>query len=308
MIISVLSANMVCSGQTIPISDPRLGLKDNVVQISYDILDSNISDTFQISLDITNSRGHRINANALEGDIGPHVPGGYNKLITWDLTADQILMNEDLFFKIHARAVLPPEPIIITKQEEHSITPAPEEQSSDPPAEDQSSELLTEEQSSDPPLEDQSTVVPEGNLTMRNHSMESYSRTGIILQSLALPGLGLSRMTGQPHWVRGVVGYGCIAGSVAYYTKAKSTFGEYQTQTTVDGASELYKASTRQDLISEILVFTAIGIWATDMVWTILSSSGLKGMSSQNSISGLSVSTSFEPRSRLPLLGIRYSF
>ncbi len=44
---------------------------------------------------------------------------------------------------------------------------------------------------------------------------KSVNTTSLVLQSLAFPGLGLTRATGgKPHWLRGVAGYGCIITSV----------------------------------------------------------------------------------------------
>ena len=91
-------------------------------------------------------------------------------------------------------------------------------------------------------------------------------RTGIILQSLALPGLGLSRMTGKPHWLRGVAGYGCIAGSIILNRQAISTYDDIDDLEDYDDKNELFQKSLNRDNISEVLAYAAIGIWV-DIGW-----------------------------------------
>ncbi len=45
-------------------------MKDNMTHITYDILNSDPFDKFIISIHITDANGNRINAEALDGDIG----------------------------------------------------------------------------------------------------------------------------------------------------------------------------------------------------------------------------------------------
>ncbi len=98
-------------------------------------------------------------------------------------------------------------------------------------------------------------------------------RMGLMLQSAVLPGLGLSRYKGGPHWIKGIAGYGCIAGSVIYNRFALDSYTQYKLQTDEGDADRYYELAVKQDQISEVLLFTAIGIWVVDLVWTFMASS-----------------------------------
>ena len=96
-----------CRAQTsISVSDPRLELIDNTVHISYDILNSLISERYTISLIVTDTNNGTIVAKAVSGDIGDNVSGGNNKLITLDLKADSISMEAEIYIKDHANTII----------------------------------------------------------------------------------------------------------------------------------------------------------------------------------------------------------
>ncbi len=77
-------------------------MEGNTIHIYYDILNPGPADEFNISLEITDEAGKVIRAGALDGDVGERVNGGNNKHITWDLGADGIRLNAQVFFEIHA--------------------------------------------------------------------------------------------------------------------------------------------------------------------------------------------------------------
>ena len=58
------------SQTTVRLSKPRLELKDNRINIFYDILNSRQTDKFRIWVEITDSTGNKVNARSLGGDIG----------------------------------------------------------------------------------------------------------------------------------------------------------------------------------------------------------------------------------------------
>jgi hypothetical protein len=241
----------LCQAQTpIQVSDPKLELRDHVVHISYEILNSKITDRYDVSLEVLDANNGTIVAKTVSGDIGESVSGGDEKLIKWDLKADSIFMEADIYIKVRARLI--PAPVAVSKAE--------------------------------------------------------YGRSGLIIQSLALPGLGLSRMTGKPHWIRGVAGYGCVAGSIVLNRKAISSYDDYLNQRTSENAQELFQASTQYDGVSEVLGYAAIGIWVTDIIWTIMGTSGLHTEKLTSNDAGLSLATGFDPEIRAPLLGFRITF
>ena len=133
-------------------------------------------------------------------------------------------------------------------------------------------------------------------------------RAGIILQSVALPGLGLTKVTGKPHWIKGVAGYGCIAGSVVMNRMAISTYNSISDLETDVAITEAYDKSVQQDQVSEILAYAAIGIWVTEFVWTLVGTSHMKKSSSLAASKGISLKSDFDPISNAPQLGIVLTF
>jgi hypothetical protein len=134
-------------------------------------------------------------------------------------------------------------------------------------------------------------------------------RTGIILQSVAVPGLGLTRLTGEPHFIKGAVGYGCIAGSLVLYTRAKYNY-ENNFKEAYDPleAEEFLNRACLQDNLSEALAYTAAGIWIMDMIWTIIRTDGLTKENHDQWRSGFSLDGGFHPVLKTPVVGFVYRF
>ena len=137
---------------------------------------------------------------------------------------------------------------------------------------------------------------------------DGFNRTGIVIQSLAMPGLGLSRVTGKPHWLRGVVGYGCIAGSIVLNRQAVNTFNTIGGLDNIDDVNEAFDKSVLQDNISEVLAYAAIGIWVTDIIWTVTGTSDLRKRPLKSRSKEFSVASTFDPESRIPMVGLRFRF
>ncbi len=283
LIISILICDPVCLGQTIEVSDPRLELRDNNIHITYDILNSDPSDEFTVSMQITDATGQVVPANALTGDIGDMVKGGSNKHIVWDLTADKIVMNSKIYVKILAKAVAPP----LKEQETLPVVKDPVEE-----------------------IQEESPALnrPEKEEVTQGVVSKSFSRSSLILQSLPIPGLGLSRLTGNPHWIRGVVAYGCITGSIVLNRMAVDTYSQIPGELEWDDKNKLFQQSQKQDGFSELLAYAAIGIWVSDLIWTIVGTSDLKKSPVYSETNGFSFRTTIDPLSSAPLIGIRYLF
>ena len=294
--IILLPAHLILAQSEVEVSKPDLSLKDNGIQITYQLLNSSESDTFTIRIEVTDVNGSYINAQTLSGDVGEDIPGGLNKEIFWDIEADSIFLNAEIFVQVYAVPEAPP------------VAEAPpqvvEETVQDVADTTQNVELMTNEVDveRDPPLTEETNV-------MEKPSGKSFNRTGIILQSVLLPGLGLSRINaGQPHWIRGVAGYGCIAGTLIFNKKAVTSEESYLESDDPDERDILFADAVRQDNISEVLAYTAIGIWVADLVWTILGTTDMNMDQSSVNHKGFSIGTTFEPVSSVPLLALRYKF
>jgi len=88
------------------------------------------------------------------------------------------------------------------------------------------------------------SIAPNLN-TGKNNSL---NKAGIIFRSVAFPGLGLSRLKGGPHWLKGLAGYGCIAGSIVLNNMAYNTNLKYlnNSGSSVE-ATKLLNKATQQD-------------------------------------------------------------
>jgi hypothetical protein len=258
------------------VSTPKLSLQNNSVQVLYEILNSSVTEKFTIRIEITTANGELIPAHSLSGDIGSGVEGGPEKEIIWDFEADSVYLNEKIFVQIYASPELPATP----KQQS-----PPEEQ-----------------------LEDVNTYQAPADVGTQV-SNEDFNRSAIILQSLAFPGLGLSRMNpGKPHWIRGALGYGCIVGSIVLNQQAIKNYDSYQDPENLDKIDDLFNKASQQDQISEVLGYAAVGIWVLDIIWTIVGTSDLnKDQLSLNQY-GLSIGTTIEPLSFVPMIALKYRF
>ena len=279
-----MAAPFICA-QSVEVSDPRPELLDNAIHISYDILNSDPTDKFIVWLSVHDEAGNEVNARALSGDIGDMVYGGNNKVIIWDLSEDQIEMEAMIYFKVHIEEIPPPEPVVVIPPDET----------------EEKEEAVKNDQPPEPEARDNTdNAIQEG--------AREFNRAGIIIQSLALPGLGLSRVKGKPHWLRGVAGYGCLAGAVVMNRKAINTYEGIFWEYNSGQKDDLYQQSLSQDQTSEILAYAAVVIWVTDLIWTIAGTSDLKKVPSASYGNGLSLYSSIDPVSSAPLVGIKFRF
>ena len=142
-------------------------------------------------------------------------------------------------------------------------------------------------------------IYVEGDLYIQIYALKErkkFSLSSLLLQSLVVPGLGLSRYTGNPHWLKGVAAYACVAGSVVLNRKAISTYEDYLNPGSAENAGSLLEQSGQQDQLSEILAFTALGIWVMDMAWTYVGTRDV------------SLGAGYDPATKAPLLTLTYRF
>ena len=127
------------------------------------------------------------------------------------------------------------------------------------------------------------------------------------MQSLLFPGLGLSRATGQPHWLRGVAGYGCMISAIAFNQISKSSYENYKGESDIGTRDDLYDSSVSQDGVSETFAYAAIGIWVTDIIWNFIGSSRL---AEQPYVQERKIkrSTRFDPALKAPMLAFELKF
>ena len=138
---------------------------------------------------------------------------------------------------------------------------------------------------------------------------KSFSRSSLIIQSLVFPGLGLTRINpGQPHWIKGVAAYSCLGGAIYLNQQAIKNYDAYLNSDNSEQRDDYYNTSNQQDLASEILGITAIGIWVADLIWTIVGTRSLSTTADSFKQKGFHISTGFDSLSSAPLLSFQYKF
>jgi len=257
---------------SVELPEPDLKLSNGKVQIDYKLLNSKHSDLFTIRLDINTESGKSIKVEHLSGDVGEHVTGGLNKRIVWDIEADSIFLDEEIYVQVFA---LPEAPSVIAAIPDEDGTESPKQKEH---------------------------ITP-----FSNTKTGEFNRTGLLLQSAVLPGLGLTRVTGNAHWIKGAVAYGCLAGSVVFNRLSYNTYQDYLEPATAQDATNLFRKASSQRNTSRVLGYTALSIWIVDLVWTMVESADLSQQAARNR-KGISIGTRMEPVSNVPLLAVSYRF
>ncbi|MCK5134509.1 MAG: hypothetical protein KAR19_01880 [Bacteroidales bacterium] len=138
---------------------------------------------------------------------------------------------------------------------------------------------------------------------------QEISRMGAVMRSAAFPGWGLSKLNpGQPHWIKGVAGYGALAGSLIYNQRSYVNYQNYLDSSDKAERENYYNKSLRQGQLSVVMVFTATGIWVADIIWTIVGAKPEDNHSSTVQLKGISIGTNYESSSNIPMLSLRYTF
>ena len=88
---SVLSAQ-----ERFKISKPELTLSDNIFTVKYDITGCGKGELIDIALVLLNSKGDTIKPRSISGDIGSRINCGISKTIIWDLSKDNVEIDEDI--------------------------------------------------------------------------------------------------------------------------------------------------------------------------------------------------------------------
>ena len=292
------------SQDPVGVSEPKLKKEDNIVLITYDFLQGGTSDIYRVQAEITDVFGNMVHRLALSGDIGRNVSGGRKKTITWDLGIDRIYMEDDITVKINAWPAM------------FEVTQAPAPPQSDEPAEEPVRAQPVDEQEVSTEIipinrnrreESPDKVKAEPPVYTRK-SGKAYNRGGIIIQSLVWPGLGLSRMKRKPHWLKGLLGYGCIGGSVYLNREASTLLTTIPDNQNFLTQSDLFQKAVRMDNISEGLAYAAIGMWVIDFLWTVSGSSILINSEVYSDRDGFTINTGIDPISHTPLIGISFRF
>jgi len=135
------------------------------------------------------------------------------------------------------------------------------------------------------------------------------SRFGAIARSIVFPGWGLSVVNpGKPHWIKGIAAYGSIGGALALNQRAHVNYDKYLDSNSETERDDFYNKSVGQEQLSSVFAYTAIGIWAVDIVWTLAGTKSLSKQRTSMQQKGFSLCPAYETLGNTPLLTLKYSF
>ena len=231
----------VFSQSTAEIQNIQFSAHKDTLTVTYDIIQAERKELFDISLVITTASGKMIRPRAVSGDVGSNVNGGKGKRIYWDLNRDQIFLKEGIEVEIEAVILGVPEKFI--------------------------------------------------------------SRGKAVLLSAVVPGLGITKLNkGGPYWIMAIATYGAAAGSAAFYFLADDNYSKYLAATDMDERNSFYDKAESQNMISDILMYSASAVWLGNMIWTLAHPNKTK------QAKGLSFGGSFDPVIGKPVFALRYRF
>lgn len=138
-------------------------------------------------------------------------------------------------------------------------------------------------------------------LTINVPSTNSYTRSGLILQSLALPGLGMTKLKEKPYWLYGVAGYGLVGTSIYFLLKSNSFYNDTYYY---DRTSENWDQYAKYYNTFLISACGAAVIWLTDLVLISVSSKNMNQFGSGK----IQIAPGFDYRSKSTMLSMTYKF
>jgi len=134
------------------------------------------------------------------------------------------------------------------------------------------------------------------------------TRSGLIVQSIALPGLGLSKITNNPNWIMGISGYGLVGSSVAFKSVSNSNYKNFENSSDPQLEDSYYTKYKNQKTISTICAIGAATIWVTDLILVSRASSRSKNLSKGGEKNKLFLVPQYYTVYDIPALGFKYVF
>lgn len=305
----------------ITVTKPRLEVSDENLVISYDILNTKSSDFFIVWIEVTDARGNKINAISVAGDVGNDVKGGKNKRITWSFGNDSIFIDEDLFVQVNAEKIAVKEETAETKTtEESEVKDNGETQGATKTQNVDLNKKLSDnkELNNKKAIENKETsenktkteLEAEKRTPVKEEgSTKEISKGKMVLTSAVLPGWGQAKANnGKPFWLIGTAGYGCIAGSVIMNRSASSAYDDYKSSMDLDESNTLFDKATRRNSLSKVLGYSAIGIWAADLIWVMVTPVKKKESANMNEGRKFKINPGFDPGSNAGVVTLTYYF
>ena len=140
-------------------------------------------------------------------------------------------------------------------------------------------------------------------------SSGSPAKGGLILQSIALPGLGLSKLKeNKPYWIMGIAGYGLIGSSIAFKLASNKNYDNFMNTSDPGKEVDYYNNFKKQKSISKGCIIGAAAIWVTDLVFIFRASSKPKETTRLDQRKKISFIADYDFTTNLPLIKLKYVF
>ncbi|MBN1952400.1 MAG: hypothetical protein JW801_14460 [Bacteroidales bacterium] len=270
----------------------ELSIIDHKLVIDYRITNSNPENLFKVWIEVYDAKDQTINALSLSGDIGSKIIGGDEYQIVWDYYKDMRDVNQEVFLEVCAELiqdVQKPEPVLLDPKE--SATLAKKE--------------VNKDNLSDSELNTNST---ESNVLEASESAASsalhFTKVKALYRSVLFPGLGFTWMDrSSAHLAKGLTGYGLIVSSVIFNRLSIKTYNQYLAAATTEDRNTYFNASSNQDNLSEIMAWSAIGIWTIELIWI-----AFEPLKAHRQLSGILIQPGIDPKSGVASLFLSVSF
>jgi hypothetical protein len=279
---SVVSFTPLLAQGKVEMTKPRLMLVNDTLIIQYGFVGSKPWDVFNVRLEITDSAGKAISARSFSGDIGDSIYGGQQKIILWNMAADNIFISQNLYVEVVSEKLDAIEMPVAGPLRSDSL----------------------EGQAAD---YGEPKMIKSG-MNEKEETTPDYKKNNVLL-SAVIPGWGLTRLSnGKPYWLIGVAGFGCIGASVYLNRQAVANYDSYKKSLVLEESADYFSTAEQQYLISNILGCSAIAIWVVDLGITALRAQKVRNSITGRNLSRLSVGSGYQSTTNTTFLTLNYRF
>ena len=97
------------------------------------------------------------------------------------------------------------------------------------------------------------------------------SKGSALLLSTIYPGLGSAKITQKKaHALKGLLGYGCIAGAIIYDYKASDSYEKYKNTFDIEESDKFFKDAENQRTLSSVFLYSAVAVWSLEYLNILL--------------------------------------
>lgn len=214
-------------------------IHDTVIRVTFDILYAKPEEIFYVTIELYRADGVKLPAKALTGDVNKAIRAGFNKEIYWNVKLDMKALNDEIYAVVTAKpghAPLRDEPVT-------------------PPDIDIDKDTTTTQK--DPDGKDGPSI---------RFNKKIYYALGY---SAICPGWGNYYMTDNYYYFGiGAAAWGSLAYSYLSRESSKSNYQGYLDSEETSERNSLYKSAESNKLMHNIFLYTAIGIWGLDAIFT----------------------------------------